>query len=221
MEIIARIKTDYKEKFGIPRQSSMTPARGIIVFEPEYKDPNFIRGIEDFNYLWLIWQFSENVRAKHNPTVRPPKLGGEEHLGVFATRSPFRPNNMGLSSVKLIEVIDYEGGKALLVEGVDMLDGTPVFDIKPYIPYSDIHEDASLGFTDRTLGKGILEIDFPEEYLSLIKEDKKDALIKTLELDPRPAFMEKLDREYGLRFDEYNITFIVEDGILTVTGVRG
>ena len=219
MDVIARIKTDYKEKFGIPRQSGLTNARGLIVFEPGYKDPNYIRGIEEFNYLWIIWQFSENVREKHNPTVRPPKLGGEEHWGVFATRSPFRPNNMGLSSVKLIEVIDYEDGKALLVEGVDMLDGTPVFDIKPYIPYSDIHNDALSGFTDKTLGKGVLEVVFPKEYLSKIKEEKRDSLIKTLELDPRPAFMEKIDREYGIKFDEYNITFIVEGHKLIVTGV--
>lgn len=219
MDIIARVKTDYKEKFGIPRQSGMTNAKGLIVFEPEFRDPNYIRGIEEFNYLWIIWQFSENVRAKHNPTVRPPKLGGEEHLGVFATRSPFRPNNMGLSSVKLLEVVDYEGGKALLVEGVDMLDGTPIFDIKPYVPYSDIHDDATSGFTEKTLGKGILTVDFPKELLLKIKEEKREPLLKTLELDPRPAFMEKMDREYGIKFDEYNVTFTVNDGRLTVTGV--
>lgn len=219
MDIIARVKTDYKEKFGIPRQSGMTNAKGLIVFEPEFRDPNYIRGIEEFNYLWIIWQFSENVRAKHNPTVRPPKLGGEEHLGVFATRSPFRPNNMGLSSVKLLEVVDYEGGKALLVEGVDMLDGTPIFDIKPYVPYSDIHDDATSGFTEKTLGKGILTVDFPEELILKIKEEKREPLLKTLELDPRPAFMEKMDREYGIKFDEYNVTFTVNDGRLTVTGV--
>lgn len=219
MDIIARVKTDYKEKFGIPRQSGMTNAKGLIVFEPEFRDPNYIRGIEEFNYLWIIWQFSENVRAKHNPTVRPPKLGGEEHLGVFATRSPFRPNNMGLSSVKLLEVVDYEGGKALLVEGVDMLDGTPIFDIKPYVPYSDIHDDATSGFTEKTLGKGILIVDFPKELLLKIKEEKREPLLKTLELDPRPAFMEKMDREYGIKFDEYNVTFTVNDGRLTVTGV--
>lgn len=219
MDIIAKVRTDYKEKFGIPRQSGMTNALGMIVFEPEYKDPNYIRGIEKFNYLWIIWEFSENVRAKHNPTVRPPKLGGEEHWGVFATRSPFRPNNMGLSSVKLLEVIDYEGTKALLVEGVDMLDGTPIYDIKPYIPYSDIHNDASSGFTDKTLGVGLLEVDFPEELLSKVKEDKRTALIKTLELDPRPAFMEKMNREYGLKFDEYNVTFYINGNKLIVTGV--
>lgn len=219
MDIIARVKTDYKEKFGIPRQSGMTNAKGLIVFEPEFRDPNYIRGIEEFNYLWIIWQFSENVRAKHNPTVRPPKLGGEEHLGVFATRSPFRPNNMGLSSVKLLEVVDYEGGKSLLVEGVDMLDGTPIFDIKPYVPYSDIHDDATSGFTEKTLGKGILTVDFPEELILKIKEEKREPLLKTLELDPRPAFMEKMDREYGIKFDEYNVTFTVKDGRLTVTGV--
>lgn len=219
MDIIARVKTDYKEKFGIPRQSGMTNAKGLIVFEPEFRDPNYIRGIEEFNYLWIIWQFSENVRAKHNPTVRPPKLGGEEHLGVFATRSPFRPNNMGLSSVKLLEVVDYEGGKALLVEGVDMLDGTPIFDIKPYVPYSDIHDDATSGFTEKTLGKGILTVDFPQELLLKIKEEKREPLLKTLELDPRPAFMEKMDREYGIKFDEYNVTFTVNDDRLTVTGV--
>lgn len=219
MDIVARVYTDYKEKFGIPRQSGLTRARGLIVFEPEFRDPNYIRGIEEFNYLWIIWQFSENVREKHNPTVRPPKLGGEERWGVFATRSPFRPNNMGLSSVRLVEVVDYDGSKALCVEGVDMLDGTPIYDIKPYIPYSDIHEDAQSGFTVKTLGKGELEVIFPEELLARIPLEKQEVLIKTLELDPRPAFMEKMDREYGLRFDEFDITFTIENNKLFVTGV--
>lgn len=219
MDIIARIKTDYKEKFGIPRQSCMTGATGLIVFEEKYSDPNYIRGIEEFNYLWIIWQFSKNVKENHNPTVRPPKLGGEEHRGVFATRSSFRPNNMGLSSVRLLDVVKYEGKNALLVSGVDMLDGTPVFDIKPYIPYSDIHEDAKAGFTEKTLKSGLLEVVFPDELLKKIEEEKRTPLIKTLELDPRPAYMEKIDREYGLSFGEHNITFTVEGNKLYVTNV--
>ena len=220
MEIkpVAHIHTDYNEKFGIPRQSGLTSARGVIVFEEKYKDPNYLRGIEEFSHLWIIWGFSENIREEHSPTVRPPKLGGEERRGVFSTRSPFRPNNLGLSSVKLVEVI-YKDGPLLVVEGVDMLDGTPVYDIKPYIPYSDIHKDAAEGFTGETR-KRRLEVFIPSEIEKKVDPEKLPAIKETLALDPRPAFMEKMDREYGLSFGEYNILFTVNENKIVVTDIN-
>ncbi len=222
LKIIARIYTDFKEKFGIPRQSGIAEnTLGKIVFEKEYRRPEAIRGIEGYSHLWLIWQFSETVRDGWSPTVRPPKLGGNRRLGVFATRSPFRPNPIGLSSVKFEGVIHTEDdGDALLVRGADILDGTPIYDIKPYLKYTDSHEDAIGGFADEVLGLK-LAVSFPEKYISKICEAERAVLISILENDPRPGYKSDGDRIYVMKYSSYEIFFKVESRILTVTDVKG
>ena len=221
IQVIARMHSDFPSKFGIPRQSGLVEElRSTIVFEPEFRNPDALRGIEDFSHLWIIWQFSEAVRSGWSPTVRPPRLGGNTRMGVFATRSPFRPNNLGLSSVKLLGIEHTaQFGTVLHVGGADLMDGTPIFDIKPYIPYGDCHTDATGGFTD-TAGEFLLQVDFPQPLLAKLPEDKRDAAIGVLSHDPRPSYQRKPDRVYGLGFAGFDIRFTVNDDTLTVVEVN-
>ena len=220
ISIIARMKSDFPTKFGIPRQSGLVEElRSTIIFEPEFRNPDALRGIEGYSHLWLIWQFSEAVRTEWSPTVRPPRLGGNTRMGVFATRSPFRPNSLGLSSVKLLGVEETEEyGTVLHVGGADLMDGTPIFDIKPYIPYGDCHPEAAGGFTD-TAGDFLLKVNFPQELLEKLPEDKQEAAIGVLSHDPRPSYQRKPDRIYGLTFAGFDIRFQVRDDVLTVVDV--
>ena len=220
MEIIAKMRSDFASKFGIPRQSGLVEElRSTIVFEPGYRDPECLRGIEDFSHLWIIWQFSQAVEQGWSPTVRPPRLGGNTRMGVYATRSPFRPNHMGLSCVKLLSVEHtQQHGTVLHVGGADLMDGTPIFDIKPYIPYSDCHPEASGGFTDHA-GEFLLNVNFPEELLSRLPENKRDAAIGVLSHDPRPSYQRNPDRIYGLNFAGFDIRFQVKESVLTVLEV--
>ena len=220
IQVIARMHSDFATKFGIPRQSGLVEElRSTIVFEPEFRNPDALRGIEDFSHLWIIWQFSEAVRSGWSPTVRPPRLGGNTRMGVFATRSPFRPNNLGLSSVKLLGVEHTaQFGTVLHVGGADLMDGTPIFDIKPYIPYGDCHTDATGGFTD-TAGEFLLRVVFPQPLLDILPKDKREAAIGVLRHDPRPSYQRKPDRVYGLTFAGYDIRFTVSEDILTVVEV--
>lgn len=218
---IARMKSDFSTKFGIPRQSGLVQElRSTIVFEPGYRNADALRGIEDFSHLWIIWQFSEAVRSEWSPTVRPPRLGGNTRMGVFATRSPFRPNNIGLSCVKLLQVEQTaEYGTVLHVGGADLMDGTPIFDIKPYIPYSDCHPEASGGFTD-TAGEFLLKVHFPAALLQKLPESKQEAAIGVLSHDPRPSYQRQADRIYGLTFAGFDIRFQVHENVLTVVDVQ-
>ena len=220
IQVIARMHSDFATKFGIPRQSGLVEElKSTIVFEPEFRNPDTLRGIEDFSHLWIIWQFSDAVRTEWSPTGRPPRLGGNTRLGVFATRSPFRPNSLGLSSVKLLGVEKTEKyGTVLHVGGADLMDGTPIFDIKPYIPYGDCHPDATGGFTD-TAGDFLLKVNFPEDLLKILPEEKREAALGVLSHDPRPSYQRKPGRVYGLTFAGFDIRFTVEDDTLTVTDV--
>ncbi len=217
---IARVKSDFPTKFGIPRQSGLCKnLLSQIVFNPPYCDENAFRGIEQFSHLWVIWGFSENITQAFQPTVRPPKLGGNERRGVFATRSPFRPNPLGLSCVKLEKVIRTDEGITLEVSGGDMKDGTPVFDIKPYIPYADCVENASGGFaqqhsTDR------LTVEIPSALLERVPENKRAALTEVLSLDPRPAYQNDETRTYGFEFAGFEVKFRVEQTTLTVVSIE-
>ena len=217
---IARMRSDFSTKFGIPRQSGLVEQlRSTIVFEPEFRNPDALRGIEEFSHLWLIWQFSEAVRQGWSPTVRPPRLGGNTRMGVFATRSPFRPNNLGLSSVRLLGVEQTKDfGMVLHVGGADLMDGTPIFDIKPYIPYGDCHMDSTGGFTDRA-GEFLLDVDFPRELLEKLPPDKREAAMAVLSHDPRPSYQRNEDRIYGMTFAGQDIRFTVREDTLTVTEV--
>lgn len=219
MKTIARIHNDFSAKFGIPRQSGLVEAlKATIVFEPEFRNPEAVRGLETFSHIWLIWEFSEAVSETWSPTVRPPRLGGNKRMGVFATRSPFRPNPLGLSSVKLERIEQHpELGPILHISGADLMDGTPVYDIKPYIK-SDCHPDALGGYTD-TLEETLLEVGFSEQLRQLIPEDKYQALLGVLAQDPRPAYHNDPERIYGLEFAGFNIRFTVRDRLLSVTEV--
>ena len=221
IQVIARMHSDFATKFGIPRQSGLVDElRSTIVFAPEFRNPDALRGIEDFSHLWIIWQFSEAVRQGWSPTVRPPRLGGNTRMGVFATRSPFRPNNLGLSSVKLLGVEHTaEFGTVLHVGGADLMDGTPIFDIKPYIAYGDSHPEATGGFTD-TAGEFLLQVEFPAQLLEKLPADKRQAAIGVLTHDPRPSYQRKPDRIYGLTFAGFDIRFKVVDDALTVEEVN-
>ena len=221
MHPIAHMRSDFPTKFGIPRQSGLVEElRSMIVFEPEYRSEDALRGIEDFSHLWLIWQFSQAVREGWSPTVRPPRLGGNTRMGVFATRSPFRPNNLGLSCVRLLEVKHTQQyGTVLIVGGADLLDGTPIFDIKPYIPYSDSRPEAAGGFTDR-VGDFLLDVKFPQELLEKLPADKQAAAVGVLSHDPRPSSQRTPGRVYGLNFAGFDIRFTVEDTVLTVQSVE-
>ena len=220
MKVIARIHCDFIEKFGIPRQSGLVPeTRARIVFEQEYRNPDALRGIETYSHLWLIWSFSKAQRETWSPTVRPPRLGGNTRLGVFATRSPFRPNAIGLSSVTLEEVILHSpDGPVLVVGGADLMDGTPIYDIKPYLPYVDSHPDARGGFTENTADYA-LEVVFPDDLLARIDSNKREALRGVLAGDPRPSYQHDPARVYGVRYAQYNVKFTVDEGTLTVVDV--
>jgi len=217
---IAHIRTDFKEKFGIPRQSGRVETLGKIVFEPKYRIPEAIRGIESFSHLWLIFDFSLAHREDFSPTVRPPRLGGNTRVGVFASRSPFRPNAMGLSSVRLLAVEHSEKeGDCLIVSGADLLDGTPIYDIKPYLPFTDSHPDAVGGYADEHLDHR-LEVIFPEELLDKIPSEKRESAIGCLADDPRPSYQEDEERIYHMAFGENEISFRVAGNMLTVVNVK-
>ena len=218
MHVVARIRSDFPAKFGIPRQSGLVEElRAAVVFEPEYRDPAALRGLEGFTHIWLIWQFSENLREGWSPTVRPPRLGGNERMGVFATRSPFRPNPIGLSCVRLLGVEqDRDLGPVLAVAGADLMDGTPILDVKPYIPYADSHPEASGGFTGNS-GGPTLAVVFPPDLLERVPEGKRAALTGVLARDPRPPYQHDPDRVYGMAFAGLEVRFTVEGDTLTVT----
>ena len=218
---IAYMQSDFGGKFGIPRQSGLVAAlRSTIVFQPEYRNADALRGIEGFSHLWVIWQFSQAVGKEWSPTVRPPRLGGNTRMGVFATRSPFRPNHLGLSSVKLLGVEQTaQYGTVLHVGGADLMDGTPIFDIKPYIPYGDCHPEAIGGFTDQA-GEFLLEGDFPKNLLLKLPEEKWEAAMGVLRHDPRPSYQRSPERVYGLTFAGFDIRFTVKDTLLTVVEVN-
>ena len=218
--VIARIHTDFPTKFGIPRQSGLIgDLKGEIVFEPEYRNPDALRGLEDLSHIWILWEFSEAVRDTWSPTVRPPRLGGNKRVGVFATRSPFRPNALGLSCVKLESVeLHTDRGPVLHVSGADLMDQTPIFHIKPYLNFADSHPEASGGFTDQTR-EYHLRVEIPEELLSAVENEKREALKAVLSHDPRPSYQDDPDRIYGMEFAGYEIHFTVKDRVLTVTDV--
>lgn len=220
IQVIAKMRSDFPTKFGIPRQSGLVDTlRSTIVFEPEFRNSDALRGLDGFSHLWIIWQFSEAVRLDWSPTVRPPRLGGNIRMGVFATRSPFRPNNLGLSSVKILGLEHtQELGTVIHVAGADLMDGTPIFDIKPYIPYSDCHVEATGGFTD-TADQFLLEVEFPPDLLAMIPQNKRQAAVDVLSHDPRPSYQRRADRIYGLTFAGFDIRFTVDENTLHVKEV--
>lgn len=224
MEIIARIRNDFPTKFGLPRQSGLVPELvSTIVFEPEYRVAEALRGIETYSHLWLIWGFHQAVREGENqawkPTVRPPRLGGNVRMGVFATRSPFRPNPLGLTVVKLLAVEDSPEGKVLIVSGADMMDGTPIYDIKPYLPYVDSIPGAVGGFTGEKAAYR-LEVEFPQELLAQIPENQRETLLGVLAQDPRPAYQHDDSRVYGLPYGGTDVRFTVSAGVLRVVEIK-
>ena len=217
---IAYIRSDFVEKFGIPRQSNLADTRAEIHFLPEYQNADALREIEAYDYLWLIWEFSESIRDTWSPTVRPPRLGGNRRVGVFATRSPFRPNAIGLSSVKLDDIGKHpEFGTVLYISGADLMDNTPIYDIKPYLPFTDSHPDAFGGFTD-TLPEYMLEVEFPDNLLNLIPDHLHRGLLEVLAQDPRPSYQNDPERIYGFEFAGFDIRFTVADNALKVCGVK-
>lgn len=219
LEIIARVHTDFPTKFGLPRQSGLAALPAEIVFEPPFRDASCIRGIGGWSHLWLIWQFDRAVASGWAPTVAPPKLGGKERVGVFATRSPFRPNFMGLSCVRLEQVEEHTPrGPVLHVSGADLADGTPIFDIKPYLPYADSVPGAADAFADKRRS-GLLQVDFPAQWLELIPEDKRAALLQVLALDARPGYQDDPARRYGFPYAGFDVRFTVAEGRLTVVEV--
>ena len=221
MKIIARIHTDFKEKFGIPRQSGLVDSlRARIVFEPEYRVKEALRGIEDFSHLWLIWEFSEAKREDWSPTVRPPRLGGNKRVGVFATRSPFRPNPVGLSSVKLVGIEHTKGeGDVLIVSGADLMDGTPIYDIKPYLPFTDAHPDAKGGFADEKKAYAA-EVIIPAKVAAQVDAARLEEIRELLLQDPRPSYRDDDDREYGMSYAGLEISFKATGSTLEVIGIR-
>ena len=219
LEYIARIHTDFPTKFGIPRQSGLVSTKGTIVFEPEYRKEEALKGLEEYSHLWLIWEFSQAVRKEWSPTVRPPRLGGNVRMGVFATRSPFRPNPIGLSSVRLESVeFSEKYGPVLHVSGADLMDGTPIYDIKPYLAYVDSHPEAAGGFTDQ-IQDHKLKVEFPEELLKKIPVEKREALLAVLANDPRPGYQKDPERKYGMSFGSWDIHFKVDGEQLQVLEV--
>ena len=222
IEPIAYYHAALKGKFGVPRQSGLVPElRGRVIFEPDYRNADALRGIEGFDYLWLIWGFSLNGKpcGEWSPLVRPPLLGGNEHMGVFATRSPFRPNPLGLSSVRLLEIVSSVDGPLLVVAGADLADGTPIYDIKPYLAYSDSHPDARGGFVDSNKWQ-TLDVVIPKNVFALFGDDDLKALRRILELDPRPQYHKDPERVYGVSFGGYDVRFKVScEGVLEVVGI--
>ena len=221
MKVIAHIHTDFPTKFGIPRQSGIIPSlQATIVFEPDYRNPEAVRGLEEFSHIWILWEFSKAVRDTWSPTVRPPRLGGNMRKGVFSTRSPFRPNPIGLSSVRLEKMeIDPKLGPVLHVSGADLMDGTPIYDIKPYIAYTDSHPDAVSGFAS-TPAEYLLEVDFAEDLLQKVPESQRESLIEVLAHDPRPQYQDNPERIYGMAFGGMEVKFKVEGIQLTVVDVK-
>ena len=220
MKIIAHIENDFSTKFGIPRQSGLVNSlRSRIVFAPEYRNPDAFRGLEDFSHVWLIWEFSQAVRQKWSPTVRPPRLGGNTRMGVFATRSPFRPNPVGLSAVQLEEVVLHGADAPYLVgSGADLMNGTPIYDIKPYLPHIDSHPDARGGFAVPA-AEHRLKVVFPEQWLEKVPEQLRDGLTEVLAQDPRPSYQHDPERIYGFGFARLEVKFTVDGDVLTVCGV--
>ncbi len=220
MKIIARIHSDFPEKFGIPRQSGLVPElTASVVFEPEFRNPHTVMGLEEYSHIWLLWEFSLAVRESWSPTVLPPRLGGNTHVGVFATRSPFRPNPIGLSSVRLDYIEqDLKLGPVLHVSGADLLDGSPIYDIKPYLAYTDSHPQAVCGFADRVKDHE-LKVVFPEELIKILPKEKRTAALGILKQDPRPSYQNDPTRRYGTAFAGYDIRFHVQDDVLTVCEV--
>lgn len=217
MKIIGYIHTDFPTKFGIPRQSGLVEElKATITFEPEYRNPEAFRGLEEFSYIWLLWKFSKSEKKNWSATVKPPRLGGKKRMGVFATRSPYRPNDIGLSSVKLEKIeFDEKMGPVLTVAGADLMDGTPIYDIKPYIAYADSHPEASEGFAGAVKGKE-LTVEFPEELLQIYPEEKRKAIVAVLKQDPRPAYDTDETRVYGVEFAGFDVRFTVEGECLKV-----
>lgn len=221
MKIIGHIRTDFPSKFGIPRQSGLIETlKGKIILEPEYRNPQVYKGIEQFSHIWLLWEFSEAQKEHWSATVKPPRLGGKTRMGVFATRAPFRPNNIGLSCVKLDRVeMDEKDGPVLWVAGVDLLDGTPIYDIKPYIPLTDCHPEASEGYTKETKIHE-LKVEFPEELLNQYPEEKRQAVLGILAQDPRPTYFQDPERVYGVLFAGFDVKFKVDGDTLVVCGLE-
>ena len=221
MKIIGHIRTDFPSKFGIPRQSGLIDdLKGKIILEPEYRNPQVYKGIEEFSHIWLLWEFSETKKEHWSATVKPPRLGGKKRMGVFATRAPFRPNNIGLSCVKLDRLEqDEKDGPVLWVAGVDLLDGTPIYDIKPYIPLTDCHPEASEGYTKETKIHE-LKVEFPEELLNQYPEEKRQAVLGILAQDPRPTYFQDPERVYGVPFAGFDVKFRVDGDLLIVCGLE-
>lgn len=217
MKIIAHIRTDFPSKFGIPRQSGLVEAlKGTIVFEPEFRNPQAVYGLEEFSHIWLLWKFSKSEKDRWSATVKPPRLGGKKRMGVFATRSPYRPNDIGLSSVRLEKItFDEKLGPILHVAGADLMDGTPIYDIKPYIAYADCHPDATEGFAGAVKDKK-LQVEFPKQLLEKYPEEKREAILGVLAQDPRPAYDTDETRVYGVEFAGYDVRFTVEGQVLKV-----
>ena len=221
MKIIARIRSDFPTKFGIPRQSGLVPElTARVVFEPEYRNPDALRGLEGYSYLWLLWEFSEAVQEKWSPTVRPPRLGGNRRMGVFATRSPFRPNPIGLSSVRLEQLVASAGeGTVLIVSGADLMDGTPIYDIKPYLPHVDCHPEARGGFTENARDYR-LQVILPPQWAERLPQAQQKALMGLLAEDPRPSYQEDAERVYGFAYAGWEVHFTVQGDTLTVCGIE-
>ncbi len=219
LKIIGHIKNDFPTKFGIPRQSGLADLDATIVFEPEFRSDDALRGLEGYSHLWLIWKFSMAERENWSPTVRPPRLGGNKRVGVFATRSPFRPNPIGLSSVKLIGIEKTAEGSVLRISGADLMDGTPIYDIKPYLAFTDSHPDAKCGFADEKKDYS-LNVDIDDSILNLIPAEKQESLLKLLACDPRPQYIDDPDRIFGFVFSNFEIKFKVSSGVLMVTEIK-
>ena len=219
MKIIAKIHTPFREKFGIPRQSGLASVPGEIVFEKPYRNPDALRGLEGFSHLWLIFSFSESVREDFSPTVRPPRLGGNRRMGVFATRSPFRPNAIGLSCVRLEKIEQTEKGPVIHVRGADLLDGTPILDIKPYLPLADCHPEATGGFAE-AVADYALTVQIPDEIKARIAPEDLSVLEEILAEDPRPSYQDDPSRIYHMDYAQYALSFTVAEGILTVTDLK-
>ena len=220
MKIIAKIYTEFDEKFGIPRQSGISDAdRSVIIFEKEYRDENALRGIDGFSHLWLIWHFSEVKQENWSPTVRPPRLGGNTRMGVFATRSPFRPNPIGLSAVRIVGIdLHTPEGPVITVAGADLMDGTPIFDLKPYIAYADSHPDAKGGFIEGLTDRSV-QVVCDEAHLSPLPDETRQSLLAVLAHDPRPTYQNDPSRVYGMEFGGFNVRFTVAEGVLTVVEI--
>lgn len=219
MKIIAHIETYFTTKFGVPRQAGIVDTPGRIIFEPPYRVAEAVRGLEGFDYIWLIWQFSEAVRDDWSPTVRPPRLGGNQRMGVFATRSPYRPNAVGLSSVRLLRIEqNTELGPVLHISGADLMDGTPIYDIKPYLPYTDSHPDARSGFAVRP-AEQLLTVRYDDDVLAQVPEQLRASLLDILAHDPRPQYHDNPDRIYGMAFANMEVKFRVQDTTLTLLSV--